>query len=226
MDEPSTDAASATARANRAGPRNTVSNAARHWSSVIWSLLPAGGPPTLMSAPSRRPKRATAAATSRSASSGSPRSPGITMTWPGAPACASASSLLGVAAAHQQPGPLGQQLLGGGAAQAARGARDDVGAVGQSQVHGAQSVIGPLPRRARLRRHSSSSSPDPSPARGTGSTGGPDLDRVRVGFRLGGPAAPQPEGEQQRQHREDPPLHGVGGVDALTAVELGRARAR
>src|SRR5713101_8456181 len=52
-------------RASRTAPRKTLSNADRQASSVVVATVPAGDPPTLISAPSRRPKRFRAAAISR-----------------------------------------------------------------------------------------------------------------------------------------------------------------
>jgi hypothetical protein len=52
-------------RASRTAPRNTLSNADRHASSVVVATVPDGDPPTLISAPSRRPNRSLAAAISR-----------------------------------------------------------------------------------------------------------------------------------------------------------------
>jgi len=63
-----------TARATRSPARNTESNAARHCSSVLSRTPPLGGPPTLISAPSRRPKVSTARAAARAAVSGAARS--------------------------------------------------------------------------------------------------------------------------------------------------------
>ena len=48
-------------RASRTAPRKTLSNVDRHASSPAVAMVPAGGPPTLISAPSRRPKRSRAA---------------------------------------------------------------------------------------------------------------------------------------------------------------------
>ncbi|MFK4610935.1 hypothetical protein ABH930_001605 [Kitasatospora sp. GAS204A] len=71
---PSVNAAAA-ARASRSAPRKTVSKESRQsWSSVP-STDPAGGPPTLIRMPSRRPKRVTAVVTIRSAASASALSP-------------------------------------------------------------------------------------------------------------------------------------------------------
>jgi hypothetical protein len=52
-------------RAGRTAPRKTLSNAVRHASSGVVAMVPGGVPPTLISAPSRRPKRSSAAAISR-----------------------------------------------------------------------------------------------------------------------------------------------------------------
>ena len=70
IDPPSVQA-SATACTSRTAPRKTDSNADRHCSSVIALGGPGGGPPTLTSAPSSRPHRSVAAATSCSAVAGS-----------------------------------------------------------------------------------------------------------------------------------------------------------
>ena len=69
-------AALATARAIRSGPRNATSNESRQTSSLVRIAVPGVGPPVLMTLPSRRPNRATAPATTRSAVVGSAISPG------------------------------------------------------------------------------------------------------------------------------------------------------
>ena len=51
-----------TAPLTRSAARNTDSNALRHCSSVVPSTDPAGGPPTLINAPSSRPKASSARA--------------------------------------------------------------------------------------------------------------------------------------------------------------------
>jgi hypothetical protein len=51
----------ASTRASRTAPRKTLSNADRHASSSVSATVPPGDPPTLINAPSRRPKRSRAA---------------------------------------------------------------------------------------------------------------------------------------------------------------------
>ena len=58
-------------RASRTAPRNTLSNAVRQASSSVVAIVPGGDPPTLISAPSKRPNRSRAAAISRAGVSGS-----------------------------------------------------------------------------------------------------------------------------------------------------------
>ena len=53
------------------GAEEDASNADRHASSAVVATVPGGDPPTLISAPSRRPKRSLAAAISRSGVAGS-----------------------------------------------------------------------------------------------------------------------------------------------------------
>ena len=71
-------------RASRMAPRKTLSNADRHASSVVVATVPGGDPPTLISAPSRRPKRSRAAATSRPGVAGSALSATIQAATPAA----------------------------------------------------------------------------------------------------------------------------------------------
>ena len=66
--------ADANVRAARTVPKNTVSNAARHCSSVILAAVPRAGPPTEISAPSNRPNRRTAVSASSPGAAGSARS--------------------------------------------------------------------------------------------------------------------------------------------------------
>src|SRR4051794_39436855 len=73
--EPPASSFAATSRAVRTAPRNTAANDAVHCSSVVVATLPAGGPPTLISAPSSLPHRSWAAAISRAGVCGSALSP-------------------------------------------------------------------------------------------------------------------------------------------------------
>ena len=52
-DPPVSGSVDTTARATRIAPRNTVSKPVRHASSLSWLAWPGGGPPTLISAPSK-----------------------------------------------------------------------------------------------------------------------------------------------------------------------------
>src|SRR5690349_7144924 len=90
--EPPSPSASPASRASRTAPRNTLSNAARQASSPTSMTAPPGGPPTLISTPSRRPKASREAASSRAAASGSPLSAVIPTAWPGPPRPAAASA--------------------------------------------------------------------------------------------------------------------------------------
>ena len=71
IEPPSAGSAGTTARHRRTAPRKTLSKALRHCSSDSPTAGPGGGPPTLMSAPSRRPYACSAASTSRWGASGS-----------------------------------------------------------------------------------------------------------------------------------------------------------
>jgi hypothetical protein len=74
-------------RASRTAPRKTVSNADRHASSAVAATVPPGDPPTLISAPSRRPKRSLAAVISWPGAAGSALSATAQATAPGAASC-------------------------------------------------------------------------------------------------------------------------------------------
>src|SRR5215470_10883636 len=89
--EPPSPSSAPASRASRTAPRNTLSNAARQASSPTASVPPPGGPPTLISTPSRRPKASRDAASSRAAASGSPLSAVRPTAWPGPPRPAAAS---------------------------------------------------------------------------------------------------------------------------------------
>ena len=113
------------------------------------SVSPAAGPPTLTSAPSRRPQRPMAAAASRSPRRGVGQVAGQRPS-PGRPRPATRSRLLQrrlVAGAHQHPRALRGQHGGRGQAQSAARAGDDVHTVLQSEVHDGTSCPVPASRR-------------------------------------------------------------------------------
>ena len=68
---PSEARSAASTRASRTAPRNTLSNADRQASSPVSATVPPGDPPTLISAPSRRPNRSRAAVISSPGAAGS-----------------------------------------------------------------------------------------------------------------------------------------------------------
>ena len=132
--DPGPSIARATARATRRPPTKTDSKLDVHASSGVSMIVPVGGPPTEIRAPSRRPQVSRAAATSRSAVSGSALSP----TTATAASPSSAGGLVEgvlVAAGEHDACSLGDEQVGAGAAEAATSAGDDVHAIGESEVH-------------------------------------------------------------------------------------------
>ena len=81
IDPPAVSAA-ASARLSRTAPRKTLPNAACQASSGVSAAVPPGGPPTLISAPSRRPNSARAAPISWSGVAGSALSAAIPTARP------------------------------------------------------------------------------------------------------------------------------------------------
>ena len=122
-------------RASRTPPRNTDSNAPRHWSSVIDMAGPAGGPPTLIRAPSSRPQRSCAAAISRAGVSASALSATTVDHGVAVRRDATCVERLRRAAGHHDPGTLGDEDVERGPAEPAGSPGDDEDAVGESQVH-------------------------------------------------------------------------------------------
>ncbi len=124
-----------TSDATRRPARKTDSNASRHCSSVVSSTEPAGGPPTLISAPSSRPNRSRASEHASAAVPGSARSAVRAAARSSPSAVDDLGQHLVAAGDQHHPGPLGDQLLGVARPEPAAGGGDHENAIGQPQIH-------------------------------------------------------------------------------------------
>ena len=124
-----------TARLTRSAARKTESKAPRHCSSLVSSTEPAGGPPTLISAPSSRPKASSASAQADSAVLGSVRSAASATARSGPIRLTASASTLGSPRYQHHARAFGDELLCCRPAESAARGGDDECAVSQAKVH-------------------------------------------------------------------------------------------
>ena len=124
-----------TAPLTRSAARNTDSNALRHCSSVVPSTDPAGGPPTLINAPSSRPKASSASAQAVSAVPASVRSAASADGTVRSQSAHRFGQQLGPSSDEDDARPLGDELLSRCAPQPGTGGRHQEHSVCQAKIH-------------------------------------------------------------------------------------------